>query len=395
MDLEEKIKVIKNSQFLRSASDDIIKELAEGAVERHYLTDESIYNEGDLGNSIFIVAKGHLKVLSDGVIKTELKEYNSFGELSMLTSKVRQVSVAAIEPSIVLEITSETLFQIMDKHHQLYKEVIEVLCQQEINNLKEKLAQSEKLASLGLITSGIANELKNPINYILNLSMLAFVCLNETLEFLEKNNKEIDVDKVRYELAEVLKKLQKIQSHSHRANNIVTKLLSHFHLSGFQFERVSIPKLIKQAIELSLDEFKDKNPRFNVEIEEKYDFDHQICKVAPFDLVRVFINILDNAFYAMNERKKLGDPLYTPTLEIEYKDYTDEVKISFKDNGGGISLSNMDHIFQPFFSTKPAGVGIGLGLPLSYDIITKIHKGSLIVNTDYCDYTKIIILIPK
>lgn len=392
--LERKVEAIKRSQFFNFASQKVLEELASSTPEHQYDTNEAVIHEGDLGSSMFIVLEGHLKVHNGDKILAELKTFDFFGELAMLSSEVRLASVTALEPSVLIEVTKENLYSTMSKHQELYEEVIGVLCKRsrQMLKLEKKLSHSEKLAALGLVISGVAHELKNPLNFILNYAVFSYHTLQTILEEIQASTDERN-ETLKGDLVEVLGLLQKIENHSHRADTIINKLLSHTHLPGAEQEELSIPLLIKKAIELALQSFRGRHPNFHVEILENYDYEHELVKVVPNDLINVFINLLENSFYAMQERKQ-KDPEFTPMLNITFKAYSNEAKISFKDNGGGISQANFDKIFQPFFSTKPPGEGAGLGLSLCEDIITRQHKGNMIPNTDHCEFTEMIILLP-
>lgn len=391
MNIAEKIEVIKRSQFFIGFSMDILEKLASLTTEHSFDPMVKVINEGELGDSMYFIVQGRLKVHNGDKVRAELKEFDVFGELAMLSSEVRLASVTAVDSSFLLQITRKNIYAVMSENRDFYEKVIDILCRRtrQIIELEKKLNQSEKLASLGLLTSGIAHELRNPLNFIMNFSSLAESLVANLNSSVQKKNSEIELTK---ELDEIGSILKKIQNHSRRADSIVNGLLSTVHLSDAQFEKIVIPQLIREAIPLTLNSFKSKYPDFEVLIEEKYD--EVQLNVIPKDLIRVFINIMDNAFYAMNERKRQNTQ-FKPELKIRCQENSEGVVVKFKDNGGGLSQIHLDQIFQPFFTTKPVGAGTGLGLSICYDIITKQHKGKLIANTDNREYTEIIISLPK
>lgn len=389
--IEKKIEVIKKSEFFRCSSEKLLNELAGLTTELHCMPMEIIVREGDLGSSMYFVVQGHLKVHKGDKIKAELQAFDMFGEFAMLSSEVRLASVSAMEDCILLELTREDIYGLMSRNQELYKKIIEILCRRvrEMIELEKKLNQHEKLASLGLLTSGIAHELKNPINFIVNFSSLICESIKELIDAVEKNETGLSI---KNDLNEISGVINKIHNHSLRADSIVNGLLSHVHLRSSQFEKTSITHLIKEALQLSLQSFKLKWDDFDVNIHEDYSCNIDL-NVVTSDLIRVFINILDNAFYAMHEQKKVN-PNFTPKLEVSCQGLPEYVAISFKDNGGGISQTHIDQIFHPFFTTKPTGIGTGLGLSLSYDIITKQHKGKIMVRSDHHEYTEFVIMLP-
>jgi signal transduction histidine kinase len=262
-----------------------------------------------------------------------------------------------------------------------------------LNELKAAQAQlihSEKMASLGELTAGIAHEIKNPLNFVNNFSEISRELLDEMKKEIENKN----IDEV-IELIEDLKQnLEKINQHGKRADSIVKGMLLHSRGSSGEKSLTDINDLLDQYINLAYHGMRATNKEFNITIEKDYDETLEKINVVPQDISRVFLNIINNACYAAYDKKKNNsDNNFSPTLKVSTKNLKDKVEIRIGDNGNGIPTDHLDKIFQPFFTTKPTGEGTGLGLSLSYDIITKVHGGELKVETEEGKRTEFIIIL--
>ena len=260
---------------------------------------------------------------------------------------------------------------------------------EDIKRIQEQLVQSEKLASLGELTAGIAHEIQNPLNFVNNFSDLSTELMSEMVEEVDKGN----YDGVKF-LAESIKlNLEKINHHGQRAGDIVKGMLQHSRTNTGQKELADINALADEYLRLSYHGLRAKDKTFNAKFES--DFDNTIghLNIVPQEIGRVILNLLNNAFYAVNERKKLKETGYEPTVIISTKKDNKGVLISIRDNGIGIPQKVLDKIFQPFFTTKPTGEGTGLGLSLSYDII-KAHGGTLSVESNKGENTHFILQFP-
>jgi len=242
---------------------------------------------------------------------------------------------------------------------------------------QKQLVQSEKMASLGELTAGIAHEIQNPLNFVNNFSEVSKELLDEMKEAIEKGDTE-DAKEI---MNDVIQNLEKINHHGKRADGIVKGMLQHSRSSSGQKELTDINALCDEYLRLSYHGLRAKDKSFNATM--KTDFDTSIgnINVLSQDLGRVILNLLTNAFYVVNEKKQQGAEKYEPTVSISTKKVNDKVEIKVTDNGNGIPQKVVEKIFQPFFPTKPTGKGTGLGLSLSYDIITKGHSGELSVET--------------
>jgi len=253
-----------------------------------------------------------------------------------------------------------------------------------INDLRatqKQLIQSEKMASLGELTAGIAHEIQNPLNFVNNFSEVSKELLEEMLEEIENG----DMVEVKSIMNDVTQNLEKINHHGKRADGIVKGMLQHSRASGSKKEPTDINALADEYLRLAYHGLRAKDKSFNATLETDYDTTIGLITLIPQDMGRVILNLITNAFYAVNEKlvaaKASNVSSYKPTVTVSTKKAKDQVIISVKDNGNGIPDEVVKKIFQPFFTTKPTGQGTGLGLSMSYDIITKGHGGTLQVET--------------
>jgi signal transduction histidine kinase len=261
-----------------------------------------------------------------------------------------------------------------------------------LNNLKStqsQLIQSEKMASLGELTAGIAHEIQNPLNFVNNFSEVS----NELIDEMNTELAKGDIAEAKAIAADVKQNLEKINHHGKRADAIVKGMLQHSRSSSGVKEPTDINALCDEYLRLSYHGLRAKDKSFNAAI--KTDFDTSIgnINIIPQDIGRVVLNLLTNAFYVVDEKKKSGIENYEPTVSISTKKADGKVLISVCDNGNGIPQKVLDKIFQPFFTTKPTGQGTGLGLSLSYDII-KAHEGKLNVATKEGEFAEFVITLP-
>jgi len=249
-----------------------------------------------------------------------------------------------------------------------------------LSNLKStqsQLIQSEKMASLGELTAGIAHEIQNPLNFVNNFSEVSNELIDEMNTELDKG----DINEAKAIAEDVKQNLEKINHHGKRADAIVKGMLQHSRSSSGVKEPTDINALCDEYLRLSYHGLRAKDKSFNATM--KTDFDNSIgnINIIPQDIGRVVLNLLTNAFYVVDEKMKTGVQNYEPTVSISTKKVGDKVEIKVTDNGNGIPQNVLEKIFQPFFTTKPTGQGTGLGLSLGYDIITKGHGGELSVET--------------
>jgi signal transduction histidine kinase len=269
------------------------------------------------------------------------------------------------------------------------KERLEVTLS-ELKATQSQLIQSEKMASLGELTAGIAHEIQNPLNFVNNFSEVSKELLDEMLEEIENG----DMEEVKAIMDDVIQNLEKINHHGKRADGIVKGMLQHSRAGGDKKEPTDINALADEYLRLAYHGLRAKDKTFNATLETDYDDTLEKINVIPQDIGRVVLNLLTNAFYVVNEKKQSNQNGFEPTVKLSTKKNGNWVTISVKDNGNGIPQKVLDKIFQPFFTTKPTGQGTGLGLSMSYDIITKGHGGELKVNTKEREGTEFQIILP-
>ena len=276
--------------------------------------------------------------------------------------------------SLAIEETNKALTQTLD----------------ELKATQAQLIQSEKMASLGELTAGIAHEIQNPLNFVNNFSEVSNELLDEMTEQLEKGN-EAEAKAI---ANEVKMSLEKINLHGKRADGIVKSMLQHSRTSTNKKEPTDVNILADEYLRLAYHGMRAKDKSFNAAIKTDFDETIGLIKIISQDIGRVILNLITNAFYAVMEKKKLEVEGYEPTVTVSTKKIDNKIIVSVKDNGTGIPQKALDKIFQPFFTTKPTGQGTGLGLSLSYDIVTKGHGGELKVETKEGEYTMFSVILP-
>src|SRR6187399_227469 len=276
-------------------------------------------------------------------------------------------------------------------NRQKHKAKIKI--EQAYDNLKaaqQQLIQSEKMASLGELAAGIAHEIQNPLNFVNNFSEVNEELVKELKGEADKGN----LEEVKAIANDIAFNSEKINHHGKRADTIVKGMLQHSRASSSVKEPTDINALADEYLRLAYHGLRAKDKSFNADI--KTDFDNNIGKIniTPQDIGRVILNLINNAFYAVGEKKKQSaEEEYEPTVSVSTKKIGDKVLISVKDNGNGVPQKVLDKIFQPFFTTKPTGQGTGLGLSLSYDIV-KAHGGELKVETKEGEGSVFVITLP-
>jgi signal transduction histidine kinase len=260
----------------------------------------------------------------------------------------------------------------------------------DLKNTQKQLVQSEKMASLGELTAGIAHEIQNPLNFVNNFSEINQELLAEINEEIEKGN----FDAVKTIIKDVNENEAKIKHHGKRADAIVKGMLQHSRSSTGKKEPTNINALADEYLRLAYHGLRAKDKSFNAKMVTDFDPTIGNVNVIPQDTGRVILNLITNAFYAVNEKKMKGIEGYEPTVTVSTKKEGNKLFISVKDNGSGIPEKVKEKIFQPFFTTKPTGEGTGLGLSMSYDIITKGHGGELLVYSEEGKETEFKIILP-
>lgn len=263
----------------------------------------------------------------------------------------------------------------------------------ELKTTQTQLVQSEKMASLGELTAGIAHEIQNPLNFVNNFSEVSIELIDELEEEHAKPDRDVELETEI--LADLKQNLQKITHHGGRAASIVKGMLQHSRTSTGQREPTDINALSDEYLRLAYHGLRAKDKSFNATFTSDFDTSLGLVKMIPQDMGRVMLNLFTNAFYAVQQRQREGgDPTYKPTVTVSTRCVNGEVVITVSDNGTGMPEAVKQKIFQPFFTTKPTGEGTGLGLSMAYDIVTKGHDGTLEVDSKEGEGTTFKITIP-
>jgi signal transduction histidine kinase len=267
----------------------------------------------------------------------------------------------------------------------------------DLRNTQDRLVQTQKLASLGQLTAGIAHEIKNPLNFVNNFSAISVELIDELREALS----EADLDaKLRGEINEVADMLQgnldKVVQHGRRADSIVKNMLLHSRQGSQEHRPVDINAIVEESLNLAYHGARAEKPGFNITLERSLDPTAGEVNLFPQEITRVLLNLISNGFYAATKRKAdANGGNYEPILAAATRNLGDSVEIRIRDNGTGIPPEVKEKMFNPFFTTKPAGEGTGLGLSISHDIIVKQHGGSIEVETEPGEYTEFRIILPR
>jgi len=268
----------------------------------------------------------------------------------------------------------------------------------DLRRAQDRLVQSEKMASLGQLTAGVAHEIKNPLNFVNNFAELSVDLLQELrdavapekLALAETLRAEID------ELTETLRgNLEKIALHGRRADSIVKNMLLHSRSGPGEHRPADVNAVVEEALNLAYHGARAERPGFNITLETRLDPAAGRADMFPQEITRVMLNLIGNGFYAAHRRAVEAGDGFEPRLRLETHDLGDRVEIRVRDNGTGIEQAVRGRIFEPFFTTKPAGEGTGLGLTLSYDIVVTQHRGQLTVESEVGEFTEFVLTLPR
>lgn len=269
---------------------------------------------------------------------------------------------------------------------------------QELVSTQTQMIAQEKLASLGSLTAGIAHEIKNPLNFVNNFAELSVELVDELIEELEADQFQVDSEFVEEitDIAMMLKaNVSKIEHHGKRADKIVGNMLMHSRRGKTEWSQINLNELVAEAVNLAYHGMRSKQSVFNLAFDSDYDQAIGLIDGCAQDLNRVFLNIANNACYAIYQRQLVEAAEFKPLLKVRTRDRDDHVEITLRDNGIGMPPEVKTKIFEQFFTTKPTGEGTGLGLSLSYDIIAQQHKGTIQVDSVVGLYTDFVITLPK
>ena len=425
---EAVIDVLKKVEIFKSLPNPIIEELGKKMIFCNFQPDTNIIKQGEKGSSMYVIFSGEVKVHDNEFTITTLNSGNFFGEFSLLDDEPRSLSVSTLTISDIGNIKQEDFYSVLNKHPEITKDIIKVMLkrlrnqnQQIISQLREKqkeleelvrlrtndlrlknedlentlnelkktqeqLVQQAKLASLGQITAGIAHEIQNPLNFINNFSSISKELADE-ITAATNSEEQLEI------ISDLKINLSKIEDHGKRADLIVKGMLMHSKSSKGEKQMTDIQSLCEQSLNLAYNSISTNFPNLNCNIKKKLADDIPQLNIIPQDLSRVIINIFNNAFYALNQKKKTDKLEFIPEIDIEIKKNNKSVLISIYDNGIGIPDSDKDKIFQPFFTTKPTGQGTGLGLSTGYEIV-KAHGGEIQFKSKENEFTEMTICLP-
>jgi signal transduction histidine kinase len=337
------------------------------------------------------VAAGDFKVELDTSRKDELGQLTR--AFRLMADEVQRREEALRQANTGLEQrVEERTRELQEKNEELGRAM------KQLRDTQKQLVVQERLASLGTLTAGIAHELKNPLNFVNNFAEISSRLTDELTASLDSQRSLLDaavLEEVDEVLTELRRNMSKIREHGNRSNQIINGMLLHARESSGQRELADLHEVLKKGIHLGYHGSRAKAPGFELSIQT--DFDPQVSKVELVvpEILRVLVNVVDNACYSMQQKKRALGDTFAPRLDVRTRDKGERVEVRLRDNGTGIPNALIDKVFNPFLTTKPAGVGTGLGLSISHDIIVGYHHGDIRLESVEGEFTELTIELPK
>ncbi len=423
------ISILRKVDLFHDAPVEILEQLAPLVTEHEYRENQLVIRKGDEGDSLFIIAKGTVRVHDEEQVVARLNAGNFFGEISFLDAAPRSMSISADTPAVLYRVTRDNFYSVFKNQPEVTQVIVSTLTQrlrnqnenvirdlrmreaelsrlvtertqelviknqelskamEDLKSAQEQLVQQEKLASLGQLTAGIAHEIKNPLNFVNNFAKLSFELVDEIIQSDDKTERE--------ETGKFLRQnLEKIHSHGTRADTIVKGMLEHTRtVNAITRYPIEINRMCEQAVHRVLENFQKTHPGFECKIILEPDPELKRIAVSASDFTKLLENLYDNAFYALYEKMKRGTPGFVPEITITTSLSNGRMLVSVKDNGTGIPGSVKPSIFNPFFTTKPTGEGAGLGLSISHDIVMA-HGGTIVCESEEGTGSVFVISVP-
>jgi len=322
--------------------------------------------------------------------------------LTVLQMLSGQAAIAITNAKLYAEV-NQLNHNLEEANQQLaaYSETLEQKVEERTTELKtaqKQIVASEKLASLGALTAGVAHEIRNPLNFVTSLATLSEDLTSEIAEQVDRQSQNLDSESleiINENLTYLKRNVSEINEQAQRANSIIQSMLMHARSKGSSRQKTDINALIAQSLQLAYHSIRAKDKTFNLTLETDYDQSIEELDVVFSDLSRAFINIIDNACYASHIKELKMAANFNPTVSVTTKNLGTTIEIRIRDNGIGIPQENQPKIFLPFFTTKPPGQGTGLGLSITHDIIVGQHRGNLEVQTEPGKFTEFVITLPK